>query len=548
MVPLLPTWFRRSRRPVLPDAAVLAEGATRNVLANLPGRRPGDFDSVWSELASLDGQGLLAFDRGYRDQGWYDPNDGPWLDRAARLTVPADTNACRFVASCSPNGYTRQDAVRALSTSNARLAIAAAMIRSKDWVSQVRQEAVSNLLGGLPSAPPETIVGLFDLFLLLGQRRREARGVWEDAFDLALRQPAGRAARWVATTHHAPWVRRAAFDLVLEADPDRRDEALQRAAADASCSLAIWALERARVEGDAPVLEALLEASARHRHPAVRALSLRLRHRLRPAAEPLRAALLDRARGVRDAAAYLLRTEMDESAMPIWRQAFDAGPGDPRFLIAASALAEHAEASDINRLESLLAHDSPGLRSRAVNALSRLKAGSLATHLLVMLRDGSLRVVREVVRAYRNGDAVLQPQDLVAALQAAPSPGVRRALLGGVRALDKWDTLELLLQQAEASGPTGLADLEPHFEIWLHQANARFVPLPDARREALLAFIDRVGAQSSRGPWRRRRWQYFTRVRVSRGSHIVAPGFLRRRCMSVPHLIPNSRVQAGNAP
>lgn len=512
MLRFLQRWFRRHpqappRPPVpRPDRpfASLAEEADARIWAAL--HRAGlvhhsETTAAWRTLNALDGQQLLLAEHAFRESGWEFTSRSMAGVLAANETVsePDQAAAYRFAAASGADGFERQRALEVLGNPPRRLDLAAALIRSQDWVPQVRKAARDALWEMFWGRMEEQVFGLFDLLVLLRERER---GRSEDAVDFCnqcLRGEQFRELRWQLTTHHAPRVRLAAFQLMLEADPECADEVLRRAGQDPSVRIALWALREASANCDA-AMDALLDVADRHRHPAVRAESVRLRDLRHPDAARLHAAVFDPARSVRNAAAYLLRSRYDESAMPRWREALDNAVAPTRG-IAAAAIAEHAEAVDLLRLERLLADPSPRLRSMALHSLVRLKSPKLPHILLSALDDPATRVRREAIRAYRIGDHALDPLVLEGVYLRATADSQRISLLHAVRALGKWDALALLLARAEDSEASRFLFLAPHLDRWRLHANSSYVPLPDARKVELLSALDRAAGEHPHYRW-----------------------------------------------
>src|SRR5690348_16453625 len=108
----------------------------------------------------------------------------------------------------------------------------------------------------------------------------------------------------------------------------------------------------------------------------------------------LQVALFDPARGPRNAAAYLLRTQFQETPIEHWRNAVDAGPSQ-NFEAAVMALSEFAEAEDVSRLRSQLANPKARIRAAALRGLTRAKAPQLTEHLRLALSDRTTVVLRQ---------------------------------------------------------------------------------------------------------------------------------------------------------
>lgn len=465
----------------------------------LAGARLATFDAAtaWRTLNTLDGRQLLQVESAFREFSWeFSPGSkGRTLAAAETATEPDRAAAYRFAAACSADGFERQAALEAIGVQPHRLDLAVALIRAQDWVPQVRDAARGARLEILWSPVTDLVFETFDLTVLL--RARGRGGATDDVYESCLRGDLNRDRRWRLTRHRDLHCRQAAYELMLEVDADISDEVLLQACGDPSLGIALWALGQ---DAGHPVLGSLLDAADRHRHPAVRAQSLRLREQSHPDAKRLRDAVFDAARGVRNAAAYLLRTSHQEEALPLWRNAFDlASP--PLADIAAAALAEHAEAVDVPRLQRLFVHASSRLRSMALHSLVRLKIPDLPEFLSHALDDPATRVRREAIRAYRSGEHVLDPALLEAVYLRAVIDSQRISLLNAAAALGKWDALAFLLARADDADETQFRLLAPSLERWREHANASYVTLSDARRAELLDALERAAQRHPGYRW-----------------------------------------------
>lgn len=461
--------------------------------------------SAWQALNRLDGRQLLLIERAFRDADWdREPvRMRRVLAAASTVRAPDQAAAYRFAAACCADGFVRQEALREM-TQPTRLDLAAAMIRTQDWVPQVRAAANDALLEMLWSPDPELLFGLFDLHLLLQRRERGGEGDWQEVFESRLTGEDFAVLRWKLISNDDANVRKAAFVLVLRADPQARLDALQRAVGDRACWIVSWALSEARAAGDLPMRAHLLATASQHRHPAIRAQVLRECEELQPDPVRLQQALLDRSRSVRNAAAYLLNSKYGQSALPAWRAIVDGGTSAD-FLIAASALVEHAEAVDAPRIGALLSHPSARLRSMAIHALARLGGDDLAIQLDRALGDPSPRVLREVARGYSVGNQVLSPERLTEVIAARTTLSCRIALLQAARVLGKWQELTFLAGQAKEADSELFEYFRPHLDRWLERANSSFAPLPEDCRSQLLDDLEAARVVHPSYPWGRLR-------------------------------------------
>lgn len=502
MFDFLKKWFRSRQTTPKTGACGAADVRIAEALGQLGIKGAGIEEGAWRFLHALDGRQFLEIDRTLRSNAWYETMAK--ASRPAFKLTAEQAVAYAFVASCSPSGYVRQDALREMRGPASRLAMVAAMIRSKDWVAQVRDEAADLMCQQLQMAPVEMIFGLYDLHLLLDRRLSVGASRWHEQFVSILNAAENREHRWGLFESTDAMVRREAVELILQADPDRRQDLLLAAVRDPTYSIALWSLDQARVAVPQASIVDLLDVADRHAHAGVRASALRLRDSLHSDPGRLRKALRDGSRSVRNAAAYLLKKRYEESPLPLWRKLFDKGDSLD-FKAAATALAEHGEAEDRERLESLLAHPSARLRAMAVHALVRFKSQSLQMQLDAALRDASPRVLRESVKSHQRAFVQITAERLRSVYAEARSRAARIALLNAARGIGKWHELAFLLELTKNEDVGFFEFLRPHFDHWLGQANSNYTALAAGQRESLLIGLDAACSAVPDYPWHRLR-------------------------------------------
>lgn len=464
-----------------------------------------DESSAVAKLEDLSPTQLLELDRVLRF-GWWDMGNDLGQFPPVRL-VPIDgrrpeDDAFLFVASSHPNGFVREQAVLTLRHYPGRLALAAALIRCDDWVHEVRVAASELLVHLAGESPGDDMIALLPLVLMLRQRNRFSGGIWPNVIEPKLLEPAWREARWIATAAKLAEVRGFAFQLALRADPDRTKAALLRAASDEHPGIALWALEQAEKAQEREINSEVLALSARHRRASVRAQALRKQFQSNPSeSEPLlQRAIFDPARAPRNAAAYLLRTALQRSALPAWRAAIDERLPN-KSEIALAALSEHAEAGDSARLVAYLGHVKPRLRAMALRGLARTGSPDLVSILNTALFDRSARVVKQAIRLIDHLGEAIDRSILEAAYERASSASLRAVYVRAARLLAQWKSIEVLLTWAGQADAETFLVVTREIERWRRFQNRRFAPLPDAARAALMGRLTAVSAWRPSRVW-----------------------------------------------
>jgi HEAT repeat protein len=455
-------------------------------------------------LPTLSGATLIALDQAFRYGTWTYDETWPIKGKVALTPLQGDpkvVEAYLFVAACNPNGFIREQALTAFQHYPGRLAMAAALIRCNDWVPQVQQAAIELLNRLIAGGAGADLFQFLDFLLKLQQRQRIAEDVWPNRIEPELLLPEHRQPRWEASRQGSPEAKAFAYRLVLRADADRTNEALQQAIADGHLVLALWALSQARTLVTS-VAQKLVHQALAHRHAPVRAEALRMQTAIDPASARalLEQALFDPARGPRNAAAYLLRTQFDESAIDRWRNEVDVA-SSAHFEVAVMALSEVAEPSDVSRLQSQLGHPRARVRAAALRGLWRAKAPELAEHLRLALRDSTSLVIRQAAKIYAHSAEALDQSVLEAAHGGATSKQTRLTLLHMARLLGKWESLDFLLSRVEDADDDLFVAIATELDRWIQVANNRFTPIADQARELLGSRVRHAQVVRPRYSW-----------------------------------------------
>jgi hypothetical protein len=430
-------------------------------------------------LDELTGEHLLALDLALRLRQW----DGASLDPSSAAHTAPDLwqdgdAAARFllVATCDWNGFIRQEALRQFGVYAGRLALSAALIRSTDWVPQVQAAAESLLDLLLEKLPATALLDQLDLLVALRRRQRLRSSLWEDRILPRLSTPEATSRRW-RWISEGPWrVRMFALQLVMLADPARREEALRYAVATKELPIALWAVSVLPKLAPQPRAE-LVELATRHPAAAVRAAALRETHSLDPViALPILAkAIFDLARAPRTVAVRELDLRFGEYARARWRAALTE-PDSRRWRGAFFGLCDAPEPEDIPRIFAGAEHQSAAVRSATLRGLLRARAPMLGQQLNHALIDKSKAVVGQALEIYRGNDFALERENLESAIRLSNN-ATRSALISAARQLGKWDALDVLLNLAFGDSTRDGATKE--IAQWVTRANLRFTsPTP----------------------------------------------------------------------
>jgi len=456
-----------------------------------------EFDAVRA-LRALSGRALLAMDEALRRPTSYSDK----VMRAASADDEAAADAHLFVASCNANGFIRERALTELRRFPSPLAFAAGLIRSTDWVPNVRSAGVLLVNDLLPRLAVPDIVRLLDLLVRLRSRMRVSQALWQDAIAPVLMTPAGLEALWTALRDPASSaeLRRAAYEFLALGESGKLAEVLAAAAGDADPRIGLWALDRVQRLPDGEQSQRVLEVALRADHAAVRQTALRryAATGAEEAADTLRAALFDVARGVRAFAAYELKRSHAEDALPAWRAAVES-TDRRRSEVAVKALCEFGTASDVERLAAAYGRWNASTRVAVLRGLLRVISPQLESILAQAIFDRSKIVLRELSQVYRRGNISLDVA-LVDEAIARADDRLAPNLLSLGQLLGKWEEVEFLLRHALREHRVVAESAADRIDQWVQTESRRFTA-PSARQLAQLPDLTR--AAQARHPDRR---------------------------------------------
>ncbi|MEU7937315.1 HEAT repeat domain-containing protein [Microbispora bryophytorum] len=357
------------------------------VTAAAAGREPAD--EVLAMLSVAGAKTWVGLDRALRTPAV------TYGENATKTGLLGDERLSSLVAGCSRDGRRRESAVAGLATAADGLLLPVLVLRTADWVPQVRERARRSLTAALGSAGTSALLAAASVAVAIGSWARGGHAV--EAVAGALRA-ASDGVLASARTHQDLGVRRLAYRLWLESGRSRHEEIMRAALSeqDGVCRLlcAEWLVADAVRDRRVDVLEGLLrEGSAKVGIEALTAL-VKLG---RP--ETGVAHLADRSAMMRATAQWAVR-RTGRSPAAIYRSALavDSPVGRARALVAG--LGECGTHQDVDVLLPFLEHPSPRVRAEAVRAVRRL-GGSL-TRIAGMLADPAPVVVRAVKQALRS--------------------------------------------------------------------------------------------------------------------------------------------------
>ncbi|GAB7039475.1 MULTISPECIES: hypothetical protein [Catenuloplanes] len=370
---------------------------------------------------------IIRLDDRARRPGWsvrapaspeFGAGPDPFTDTAARrLTNGTAGPVSIALASMHRDGWVREDALARMASSRSPMWTPFLVLRSGDWVRQVRDRARTAVTETLATADAPHLGLALDMALSMRVRHR---GGFSHAQAVAVAVTAHEGARTELLMSGPPYRRRFVFALgqglgwwsperMLRLARRDRDRLVRGGAAEAVCRDALWTGQDDR-----------LLALAGSRYAQVRALALTGLARL---------GRHETVAGHLDDPGVLVRAIARDSAR---RAGLDAA-GHYRAALSAArpatgaiaGLAETGTDRDAALLHGLFGHADARIRAAAVSGSRRLGVPPVAL-LLPLLRDPAAAVVREAATALLPLPRAV-PESLIGELLTDPRVELRRA-------------------------------------------------------------------------------------------------------------------------
>ncbi len=483
---LVAALFRTSKQP--PAPATACAGLPQfllQALAPLMGNRRPEVTETF--LPTTSANGLAIIDQ--RLRAWTSAAYATWSADTLRsiLMCPMREDARQsllFLACAHPDGRERQKAVWNLGRFPCYLSLVAALLRSADWVPQVRfaaREAVQRLLDGCSA---DAVLNAWPLVLRLQRWERASDGWLEASVEGWMLDPSNDALLQRARASTDPALRAWAYRASIErGNTQLHGQALMQQ----DPRIGLHALRHAQATLDAASIAAISAAGLQAPHPAVRRECLHALASADPAtaAAALPRALLDRASGVRRLAAYLTREQGTDPRIA-WRAALDEDSQDAQ-IGALASLAEDAEPEDVARLRLHLLATRASVRQQALKGLLRLGQPIPPDTISRLLQSGGGRVMETLNDAIRNSAVTLDAALILHVLGDAATDAACRARLHRLmRMRSLWDGLTqlLALHVREADRHWWLLAIDD----WIDRSDT-YTPLGEQRKRALLDAI-----------------------------------------------------------
>ncbi len=422
--------------------------------------------------------------------GWFalGPNDLVDLD------YDADESAWILgLATFHYSGYTREAAVKRLSTHEPRLSLPFLFLRLNDWVQQVRTAALNAI---------ETVIDNGELVDLahnlphLGRLKLAGRAdhsVLIRSVEEALLSEDRLSALMAATKSPDRYVRRAAYQLLWSAGTSDvkgmaqgglkdADVSIRTEAARYICANSTTADEVLTLAGDG--LAAVRRVALRHLH-----------ERGGVASETLLPFLMDSCAGIRSETSFHLRRMGWNEFRPFYQERIHAGK--PREVEAAIlGLSENGGPEVLKDFEGFLKDEKTRVRRAAVVGFARLCEKEDAEVVVRALSDQS----PSVSHAARDGliarDILLSSDQLLELVQSAQEEHAQRNAVLLARMYSRWLRVAVLLEALRVANQSVRPVIIRLLERWISRSNKSFVIPSSSQTDRIRSALDAVSGQS----------------------------------------------------
>ena len=195
----------------------------------------------------------------------------------------------------------------------------------------------------------------------------------------------------------------------------------------------------------------------------------------------LRSALLDPHRSMRALARFYLHKRLGDAApdaAAAYRELLAVARHPHRTVTALDGLGETGQPADAASIRPFLFALRPSVRASALRSVAALDPDACAGAVVAALDDPSPRVARMAARLVMQGVAGVDAETVFAPRLASEQAHVRRNALDGVGALPYWTALPHLLQAAASADGSVADEATQRIERWVSRASRVFTGPP----------------------------------------------------------------------
>ncbi|HTR55611.1 MAG TPA: hypothetical protein VMJ10_33270 [Kofleriaceae bacterium] len=497
------SWFRAGRDQTATEIAALLQqiaeareplAIPRVIAMTLDARREiaevtGETIRSLRQLVAT--QDLAFFDRAFRELSpWMRPETARWTQMGVSdlKTVASLRTAPTLLqlAMCHPSGYVREEAIRRSATAADGSEIGFLLLRTNDWVTQVRDLAHSALRVRLTIEHLPDLLAALPILDAMPRWSRGGASAISEQIEALLRDPKAHGALIAALESLDRFVRRGAYRRLFEhgrllLDSSANDgpyrsaagapkaEIVAAALGDRDAAVRSWAGRWLLSGGE----DAFLSFSDKLLRSRLGSIRFGAAQRLRASGRPLPWAdlLSDSHAGVRalaQAAALDAGTSPDEEYRVRLKRTSGARLG-----FALVGLSETGGPSDAEAIRTFLRNELPVVRRSALLALDRFKVDDIVPLALNALFDDSPTVTKAARELLLARTSSLKAQEVWLAFTKTTSVAGKKAAVAVLASLGFWESVSHLIRATRDDAAKQVA--ARYVERWLLRQNRVFV-------------------------------------------------------------------------
>ncbi len=460
-----------------------------------------EIQGIIEELSPLDLAVLDQRARGYTEYGYSRLRNWESLrpSDVGRLAHSQFATSLVGLSSFHFNGHVREAAVEELARHHSGKELPFLLIRLNDWVPQVRDVAARAARARIEPAYAAHFLANIGLVLRLGDCGRAEKQLVEDVRVL-LKRPECKEVLRAGMASKDRTVRRTSFRLAAEAAPAERASIIRSVLDDPDAVTRSWAVRHFLPDVTPEELGELVGTMLADQFMPVRrdALWTVATKRSDLAVEPLRRALLDSHRSMREMARHFLAIAGIADVRDFYADAIQKG-AKPKLFSAICGMGETGKASDVALVAAHLRAPVPKLRRAAAYAVGKLGADSCVSALVGLLLDPSVSVSREALKALLPQARRLPVEDLETLFASDAAIHTRRNALTLILHVGKWRMLPVLLSACVDLDARIAGQATRALDNWFSNYNRSFAEPTQTEMERIRTELAKVEAKLPSG-------------------------------------------------
>ncbi|MEM7277714.1 MAG: hypothetical protein AAF385_06265 [Pseudomonadota bacterium] len=443
-------------------------------------------DAITAILDHRDPVQLARLDEQCRQYSEYSYAVWNWAQQPKNVLKGLGHPAILGLFSMHPSGYVRETAVKRLKRFDTGQALTFLLIRSNDWVKQVRKLAIVEVIDRATSENVEQFVDNLALIDRCSSKTRGDFSMARAAIDILLTEHPDLLERHLSKSDFR--LRRAIYDISRKFENSARQRFIRLGLQDNDPLARLRAARSVAEIEDIAEKQELVDELANDPFYAIRLTGLRLT--LADSTERkeaiLRKLIVDRSRSVRQSARFHLKhaglLPTDTFFAEQYREAITSGD----LVAGLYGLGECGGVTDLEMIEDYLGRERPAIASAALDSICKLSEDDQIDLLLKFLKHDYPRCSRTAAHWLSNNQSPLVHEACLENIDNTALPlHVRRNSLSVSLRQNKWSSLEAILA-AIGDGHSDLAEFgQAALSRWVHHFNRSFVQPTEQQRQRI---------------------------------------------------------------